>query len=48
MESDVLVEWDDIVQRGTANKGDEVAANREKNENDIDMENKSGSPGDSW
>ena len=48
VEGQILVKGDDIVQGCPTQKRDEVAANREKNENDIDMENKSGSPGDSW
>ena len=37
MECNVLIEWYDVVQRGPAKQGDEVAANRKKNEDDINV-----------
>jgi len=43
MEADVVVEWDDIVQRRLAEQGDEVAANGEENKDDVDVEDEGGS-----
>jgi len=38
VEGDVLVEWDDIVERGATQHRDKVAANGEEDKDDIDME----------
>lgn len=46
MEGDVLVEWDDIVEGGETQSRDEVAADGKQDEDDIDMEDESGSTGD--
>ena len=48
VEGDVLVEGNDVVQRGPAQHGDEVPAYREQDEGDVDMENESGSTSDGW
>jgi hypothetical protein len=41
MESDVLIKRNDIIERRPTKEGNEVSANREKDENDIDVKNKS-------
>ena len=46
VESDVLVEGNDVVQGCAAQHGDEVPAYGEQNEGDIDMEDESSSTGD--
>jgi hypothetical protein len=38
VESDVLVEWYDVVERRTTEEGDKVTANGEEDEDDINME----------
>jgi len=48
VESDVLVEGNDIVQGSPAQHGDEVPAYGEEDEGDIDMKNEGGSTSDSW
>ena len=48
VESDVLVEWDDVVQGSAAQHGDEVPAYWEKDEGDVDVENEGGSTSDDW
>jgi hypothetical protein len=40
VESDILVERYDVVQRCPTEEGDEVAANGEKDEDNIDMKDK--------
>lgn len=46
MESDVLVKRNDVVERGPAKERNEVAANREKDINDIYVQDQSCSAGD--
>ena len=46
MEGDILVEGNDVVQRCSAQHGDEVPANREQDEGSINMEDESSSAGD--
>ena len=46
VEGDVLVEGDDVVEGRAAQEGDEVPADGEENEDDIDMEDKCGGSGD--
>jgi hypothetical protein len=46
VEGDVLIERDNVIEGGFAKKGDEVAADGKKDEDDIDVENKGGGTGD--
>lgn len=39
VEGDVLVKWNDVVQRGPAGHGNEVSAYGEQNECHIDVQN---------
>jgi hypothetical protein len=48
VELDVIIERNDIVQGRLAEEGDEVSANWEKNEDDIEMEDECGGTGDCW
>ena len=48
VELDVIVEWNDIVQGRLAEEGDEVSADWEKDEDDIEMEDERGGTGDCW
>jgi hypothetical protein len=48
VELDVIVERNDIVQRGLAEERDEIPADWEKNEDDIEMEDECGGPGNCW
>ena len=48
VEFDVIVERDDIVQGRLAEERDEVSANWEKNEDDIEMEDECGGTGNCW
>ena len=47
-ERDILVEWDDIVKRSAAEDGDEVAADGEQDECDIDVEDERSRTRDSY
>lgn len=48
MKGNVLVKWDEIVERGTTQKGDEVPADRKEDKNDIHMKNQGGSTSNGW
>jgi hypothetical protein len=45
VEGDVFVEGDDVVQRCPSEERDEVTANREEDEDDVDVQNESGGSG---
>jgi len=46
VESNVLVEWDDVVKGTSTKDGNEVAANGEEDVDDVNVENKGGSTSD--
>jgi hypothetical protein len=46
MEFDVIIEWDNVVQRRLAEQGNEVSAHREKDEDDIEVEDECGGAGE--
>jgi hypothetical protein len=46
VESEVIVERNEVVERGATEEGDEVAADGEEYEDDIDVKDKSSSAGD--
>ena len=48
VESDVLIERNDVVQGCPTQHGDEVPAYGKKDEGDIHVKNEGGSPGDDW
>lgn len=48
VEGDVLVERNDVIQGCLTQQGDEVPANREQDEGDVDMKNQGRSPGEGW
>ena len=47
VEGDVLVKRNDFIQGGAANEGDEVAADGEEDEGDVDMETEGSGTSDS-
>ena len=48
VELDVIIKRNDIVQWGLAEEGDEVPANWEQDEDNIEMEDERGGTGDCW
>jgi len=48
VQCETLVEWDDRIERSATEERDEVAADREKDEDDIDMKYEGRGTGDSW
>jgi hypothetical protein len=48
VKSDVLVEGNDLIERGAAEHGDEVAADREENKYHIHVKNQSSHTSDGW
>jgi hypothetical protein len=47
MELDVVIEWDDRTQWCLTKERDEIAADWEKDEDHVDVQNQSGSTGES-
>jgi hypothetical protein len=48
VQGDILVKGDDLVKRGAAEEGDEVAADGKEDEDDIDVEDEGGRTGDGY
>ena len=48
VQCETLVKWNDRIERGATEEGDKVAADGEKDEDDIDMENEGRGTSDSW
>lgn len=46
VEGDVFVEWDDVVEWGAAQHGDEIPADRQQDKDDVDVEDEGGGSGD--
>ena len=40
VKSNVVVEWNDTIERGAPKQGYKIAADREQDENHVDVENK--------
>ena len=48
MESNVLVEGNDIIERCATKEGDEVTADGEEDEGNVDVEDESSRTGNGW